>query len=540
VTPLDYEPTVADFIRTRVERHGDRTLIVHGERRLTYADADARSRELARGLMASGVGKGTRVGVLMPNGPDWVTTWLAASRIGALVVPINTFYKPRELGWVLRHADVATLLGVDRFLSNDYVSRLEDHAPILRTPRGPFLAIEPLPFLRHVWLQGGAPPAWADGSIDDLAAAGATINPGLVAEAERSVAPADPMILIYSSGSTADPKGAVHTHGATLRHAYQLNGFRDIRTDDRVYSPMPFFWVGGFVFVLLSAMHVGACLLTEEAFEPGETLAYLEREQATVVAGWPHYGKAMAAHPDFADRDLSSIRSGNIYDIVPVAMRPRDPELRPTALGMTETCGPHTIEDMERDLPEPLRGSFGRSAPGLEHKIVDPTDGSVVPAGTSGEICVRGYSVMQGLYKREREDTFDRDGFYHTGDSARFGEDGHLFFQGRLGDLIKTGGANVSPREVELVIEALDAVKEAYVVGITDPVRGQNVVAAVVLNAGRSLTEDGVKSALKEQLSAYKIPRHVVFCAGEDLPFTDTGKIDKRALAGELSARLSA
>ncbi|TFH22818.1 MAG: hypothetical protein E4H03_07575, partial [Myxococcales bacterium] len=344
VTPLDYEPTVADFIRTRVERHGDRTLIVHGERRLTYADADARSRELARGLMASGVGKGTRVGVLMPNGPDWVTTWLAASRIGALVVPINTFYKPRELGWVLRHADVATLLGVDRFLSNDYVSRLEDHAPILRTPRGPFLAIEPLPFLRHVWLQGGAPPAWADGSIDDLAAAGATINPGLVAEAERSVAPADPMILIYSSGSTADPKGAVHTHGATLRHAYQLNGFRDIRTDDRVYSPMPFFWVGGFVFVLLSAMHVGACLLTEEAFEPGETLAYLEREQATVVAGWPHYGKAMAAHPDFADRDLSSIRSGNIYDIVPVAMRPRDPELRPTALGMTETCGPHTIE----------------------------------------------------------------------------------------------------------------------------------------------------------------------------------------------------
>jgi acyl-CoA synthetase (AMP-forming)/AMP-acid ligase II len=345
------------------------------------------------------------------------------------------------------------------------------------------------------------------------------------------------MILIYSSGSTADPKGAVHTHGAVIRHARALNGFRDLRSDDRIYSPMPFFWVGGFVFTLVSAMHAGATLICEETFEPGRTLDLLEHERVTLVAGWPHYGKAMREHPSFGGRDLSSIRGGNLYDVLPGQTRPSDPELRSNSLGMTETCGPHTIDRMDCDLPEKLRGSFGHTVPGLEHRIVDPETGVVQPPGSSGEICVRGYSVMQALYKREREETFDRDGFYHTGDAGLFNAEGVLFFQGRLGEMIKTGGANVSPREVEQVLISQPEVEEAYVVGLPDPDRGQLVAAALVPREKVPVDLDQLRLRVKRELSAYKVPRQLVVMRREELPMTSSGKVDKRRLAEAIRSR---
>jgi acyl-CoA synthetase (AMP-forming)/AMP-acid ligase II len=285
-------------------------------------------------------------------------------------------------------------------------------------------------------------------------------------------------------------------------------------------------------------MHAGACLLCEEAFEPGETLRMLERERATIVAGWPHYAKAMIDHPSFRERDLSSVRAGNLYAILPQGVRPRDPELRSNSLGMTETAGPHTIDRMDVDLPERLRGSFGRAVPGMEHKVVDPETGEALPPGVPGEICVRGHSLMQGLHKLEREETFDRDGYYHTGDGGTFDAEGVLFFQARLGDLIKTAGANVAPREVEVLIEAMPEVQSAFVVGLPDPARGQDVAAAVVLDSGRALAPEALRERLRKELAAYKIPRHVFFAEKGELPFTDSGKIDKRRLAELLVARL--
>src|SRR5262245_36865336 len=205
---------------------------------------------------------------------------------------------------------------------------------------------------------------------------------------------------------------------------------------------------------------------------------------------------------------------------------------------MTESSGPHTFDRMDVDLPERLRGSFGQAVPGLEHKIVDPETGAVLPPGTPGEICVRGYSLMQGLHKVEREDTFDRDGFYHTGDGGYFDADGVLFFQARLGDVIKTAGANVSPREVEVLIEAMPEVQSAFVVGIPDSVRGQDVAAAVVLDSGRALETAELRERLRKDLAAYKLPRHVFFARKAELPFTDSGKIDKRRLAELLAVRI--
>jgi len=192
---------------------------------------------------------------------------------------------------------------------------------------------------------------------------------------------------------------------------------------------------------------------------------------------------------------------------------------------------------MDVDLPERLRGSFGHSVPGLEHKIVDPETGAALPPGEFGEICVRGYSLMLGLYKQEREDVFDRDGFYHTGDAGHFDADGVLFFEARLGEMIKTAGANVTPREVEVVIETFPEVVSAFVVGLPDPGRGQNVAAAVVLKRGAALDADRARARLRDELSAYKIPREWLFAAKESLPFTDSGKIDKKRLVALFAER---
>ncbi|MGH7288124.1 MAG: AMP-binding protein, partial [Myxococcota bacterium] len=366
MTLPDSECTVSGLIRSKAARDPERVFIVKDALKLGYGEAERRSRRIARGLLASGIAKGTRVGLLLPNGPDWVLAWLAAARIGALVVPFNTFYQARELGYVLRHADVHTLLTSARFLSNDYLERLEKCAPELAAHGPAPLQLRSLPYLREVrvWESDGGERAWTSGgasALEDLADATQAIDDAFLAEVEREVRPADPMVVIYSSGSTAEPKGAIHTHGGVLRHAHNLNGFRDLSADDRIYSPMPFFWVGGFCFTLVSAMHVGARLYCQDVFDPGKTLDLIERERITMVAGWPHFGKAMSEHPSFAKRDLSSIRGGNLYDLLPESARPQDPELRSNSLGMTETCGPHTFERMDFELPEKLRGSFGRS-----------------------------------------------------------------------------------------------------------------------------------------------------------------------------------
>jgi len=538
----DYEPTVPVFLAQLTKRYGERPLILLGDRRISYAEAERASARLARGLLARGFGKGSRVAMLAPNGPDWVVWWLAVARIGAVLVPLNTFYKPRELGYVLRHSDAAALITVARFLSNDYLERLEACSPGLAGQSGGPLYAREVPHLRHVFVAGDARGRkWIEpiSALEAAADAAPAIGDAFLAEVEACVTPSDPMLVIYSSGSTADPKGAVHSQGAPLRHAYNTNQFRDFEPTDRIFSPMPFFWVGGFVFSLLAAMHAGAFLLCEEAFEPGETLALLERERATIAAGWPHYSKALAEHPSIATRDLSSIRAGNLYAVLPGAQQPADPELRSNSLGMTETCGPHTYDRMDVDLPERLRGSFGHAVPGVEHKVVDPATGATLGPGELGEICVRGYSLMLGLHKQEREDVFDRDGYYHTGDAGYFDADGVLFFSARLGEMIKTAGANVTPREVEVVIETFPEVVSAFVVGLPDPVRGQNVAAAVVLKRGATLDADTARERLREQLSSYKVPRRWLFAAKEELPFTDSGKIDKKRLAALLVERLA-
>jgi acyl-CoA synthetase (AMP-forming)/AMP-acid ligase II len=533
-----FTPTSGELVRRCAERWGDAPFLVLGDERMTYAEADTRSTALAKGLLASGVGKSTHVGLLAPNGPTWVVAWLAATRIGALVALLNTYGQTRELDRALRHSDVAHLLTVDSHLGHDYLGRLEAAAPGLADQRHEHLLLASHPYLRSVWAwgSGGAPDRGWCGAVDDLAARGAAVPDQVLTEVEAEVHPSDPMIMVFSSGSTADPKAVLHTQGATIRHAHNLNQLRDLRPDDVIYTPMPLFWVGGLSFSLVAAMHAGASIVFEERFEPGATLELLERERVTQVLGWPHMGKALADHPSWHERDLSSIRSG-AATALPAPGDRTPPGPRATSLGMSETLGPHTFEE-DVPLPPDKEGSFGRPVPGVEHRVVDPETLVDVPPGHVGEVWVRGYSVMLGLHKRERADTFTADGWYRTGDAGRFDADGHLFFAGRLGDVVKTSGMNVTPREVEAALEEQPEVALAIVTGIDHPDRGQDVVAAVALNPGASLDAEVARERLRGELAAYKVPRHVaVFASQADLPQLDSGKVDRRRMAQILGER---
>ena len=537
-----YVPTAERFVRHVADEWGDRDLVLVDGGRLSYWGLEVESRRLGRALLASGVTRGSRVGLLAPNGPEWVVAWLAAARIGAVVVLLNTFHKARELGWALAHCEAEVLLTVDRYLNHDYAARLEQAVGGLDGQRHETLACDSHPSLRAVWMwrEAAATPSWA-GSMSDLLARSDEVSDEQFETAADSVEPQDPMVVIYTSGSTSEPKGVVHSQAAVIVHPFNLLQFRDLACGDVLYTPMPLFWVGGLSYVLVSAMHTGAAVVFEERFEPESTLDLIERRRVTHVIGWPHIAKALVEHPSFAERDLSSIRGGSFDELLPVHLRVSDPRRKATSLGMTESLGPHSIEPLHAELPEGKEDSFGRSVPGIKHRIVDPETGDEQPAGQAGEIWIRGYSLMLELLGQDPAGVFEPDGWYRTGDRGLLDSDGHLYFQGRLGTVIKAGGTNVTPREVELAIERHPGVMHAFVVGVpAADGRGEAVATAVVAKPGSEIDPADLQIRLRSEMASYKVPRHVaVFTEQQDLPWLESGKIDLQALRRLLAERFS-
>jgi acyl-CoA synthetase (AMP-forming)/AMP-acid ligase II len=518
----DLPASVPDALSRRAH-DGDAPFVIGTDFRLTFREADARSAELAARLLAAGIGKGTRVAVLYPNEPAWVVAWLALVRIGALSVPLSTFAPGVELARMLRQTDVHAVLMGARFGDERMATRLESGVAGL-AQSGPELQLDAVPFLRWIHVEGDGPPPWSH-------ALPAPLAESLVRGAESEVGPADALAIINTSGATAAPKSVVHTHGSLVRHAALLAERRGYNADDRIYSPMPFFWVGGLTMVLLAALVSGAGAVVQERFEPGEALDLIERERVTQVSCWPNAARQLADHPTFAGRDLRAVRGGTLVEALPAEYRPPAADQAPNLLGMTETGGPHTgPDDAYAVLPDALRGTFGRSLPGMEHVVVDVETGTELPSGEKGELLVRGAFLMDAFYKRERHDTFTPDGWYATGDLGWFGDDGHLRFSGRRTAMIKTGGSNVSPAEVELALAQVPAVRQAFVFGIPAGERGEDVAALVVPEGTECIEPAALTARLRDVLSSYKIPRHLRIVEEVDLPKLPSGKVDLASL----------
>lgn len=500
--------TVSALLIDAARQAADRDLIVTPVGRLSYEAADQLSRHLAGQMVAAGVGKGSRVGILLPNGIEWALSWLAAARIGALTLPLSTYLEPPELAGILRHGDIQVLVTAPSVLGRDYLERIERAVTGLsevRTP-GPHY-LPSVPSLRRVWTWGRADREWAI-CIDDL-----DQGPGsdVLAALEAAASPADALAVIHTSGSTAQPKGVIHTSGGLLRHARRVvEQAHPLVPADRVYSPNPFFWVGGLVHVLLGVLHARATALVEPSFDAQRTFEFVRRERMTVFLGQPHARAALLEAARRAGEPLVGVRMQHLR-----------------SLGMTETAGSHVA------APRAGSDSFGTPVAGVDHRIVDET-GDDVPDGSLGEIWVRGEDVCVGLLRRERTEVFDADGWYHTGDWGWF-DGGELYFAGRRTEMIKTKGMNVAPREVELAIETLPWAQQAIVVGLDDPRAGQ-IVGAMIARAADADPPEDVSSSLKGLLSSYKIPRRISVVDHHDIPLLASGKVDKREVARRLQA----
>lgn len=528
--------TIPRLLKARSAAAPDHMFLATDDERLTYGDADRRSAVLARALLAAGGGSGTRIALLYPNSSAFVVSWLAAARIGAISVPLSTFSTTPELVGLLGGSDVTFLLSAVAYRSQDFVASLDAGIDALDLAQRPPLLSERLPSLRRIVFEGTGLPTsvGAKWTMSDLLHRAEEVSEEVLTAAESFVSPADRLVIVHTSGSTSAPKGVIHTHGALIRHLDNLNQLRRYDRSEILFSNSPFFWIGGFAYALLGTLVAGATLVCANAPTASGVLDVLERERPTMVNGFAASVAHVPDDPSFAGRDLSSIRRGNLYPIMPAGVRPPDPERHHAMLGMTETGSVCLASDDESEQPESRRGSFGRPVPGLEARVVHPEDGSDCRIGEAGELCFRGPFLMEGYIGKERHQVFDVDDWYHTGDLATVDDEGFVYFRGRSTDMIKTAGTNVSPREVEAAILEVSGLV-AHVIGVDDETRGQ-VVAALVRAPESSVDIDDLKRQLRKVLSAYKVPKVVLAVPDDEVPLMSSGKLDLRALKELLGA----
>jgi acyl-CoA synthetase (AMP-forming)/AMP-acid ligase II len=496
--------TIDWLVRTRAQQHGDKPMVIDTDSRISYAELEGSTRALAAAFIEGGVGKGTRVGLIMPNRVQWVQLAMALTRIGAVLVPLSTLLQPPELIAQLRAASVQALITVEEFRGHRY---LDDLADVVNTPE--------LPALRTVWTSEQVAGLHGRQMVDEMAAA---------------VTPSDTLVIMFTSGSSGPPKGVIHSHGNALAAVRSGLAARCIDADTRLYLPMPFFWVGGFGSGILSALLAGATLVTEEIPRPETTLRLLERERVTLFRGWPDQAEALARQSASVGADLSALRPGSLEALLPPEQRAQ-PGARAKLFGMTESFGPYCGYPADTDMPRSAWGSCGKPFDGMEVRIVEPDTGHPVPAGTIGMIQLRGPHTLRGICRRSREDLFTPDGYYPTGDLGHLDDDGFMFYHGRSDDMFKVSGATVYPSEVEQALRSIDGVENAFVTEVS------GAVGAVVI--GNTAVEE-LRTAARKRLSSFKVPTvWLTVKSDDDIPRGTTGKVDVRmlrALLRELGA----
>lgn len=511
--------------RQATGRGGAEALVTETER-LTYAALQDETRRVARAMLALGIGKGDFVGVLFANDTRWVTTFYAAAMIGAVTVPINTRFKATELAFCLKQADVKALFMTGRFLKIDFVSFLREAEPAVDQA----LPGAALPLLRDVVVAGEDRPAVAQ-SWDAFLAGASSVSEADLDRAAGQVGADDLLLIQFTSGTTAYPKGVMLTHDNMLRNAW-ASGLRfGLREDDRYFNCRPFFHVGGSTLSLLAALTAGACLVTLPTFEPGAALAMLEQERCTLTSGNDTIFQMLMSHPDFARRTLC-LRGGW------AAAGPETMRKIVEVLGAAETCvayglseaSPNVVLNDWRDPLELRIAGLAKPHPGIDVRIADPATNAALPAGASGEIQVRGWSVMRGYYNNPQANAavFTPDGWLRTGDLGVLTEDGRLRMVGRIKDVFRVGGENVAPAEVEEILLSHPAVGTAQVVGVPDARLGEVPAAFVTLKGGAVAGEDELIAWMKERCANFRVPRFLRIVENFDaIGMTASGKVQK-------------
>ena len=529
--------TLGSFLDSLAVQYADREAVAyaphdHVVARLTWKQLRAASREAAKKLVAAGVGKGGRVGLLCSNRLEWLPIAFGALRIGALLVPFSTLWKREEIAYALTHADVERLIMLPGFLKHDYLATLNDIVPELRQARAHTPARQlysrSVPALRQVvLLEGGAPGTerWADlpTAVDDA----------FLDALEHSVVPTDWATVFFTSGTTAQAKAVLHCHAALTTSGRRISPCFGITPDDAWWGHMPLFWSGGFVLGALATMAGGARIVLQETVDPIGALKLLEAERCTIMAGW-HQAGPLLDHPDFTRHRLH-LKKGTNHTLATRLLGPDHMAIGVYGMSETATC----VTAARWNDPEPIRAdTFGKPLDGMQVKIINPETGQLAAADESGEIHVKGATLMEGYYRVPRSQTFDAEGFFRTGDLGYLDPAGYLHFATRLKDVIKTAGVNVAAVEVEEALQRHPAVKAAHVVGVPHPTRGENVAAFVVLATGSAASIEALGDFCKASLASYKVPRHWFLISDDEVPRTGSGKVEKAALRRAAQMRL--
>jgi fatty-acyl-CoA synthase len=530
---------LADDIAARLP---DREGLVFGASRYAFREVAARIDEAARRLIAAGVGHGEHVALWLNNSDDWIFIAFAVEKIGAVLVPINTRFRSRDLAYVLAQSDSAFLITHDRSGPVDYAAMVREavalpaSGDVVRDPR--------YPLLRRVILLGQAPQL---GTMDwaSLAEPARHISSDLPASRARIVDPAATAFIMYTSGTTGFPKGVVRTH-ELIGNVEQRAALMAITPSDTILNYLPLFHAFGLSEGAWMSLVTGARQIVTRSFDPEESLDLIERERVTVIHGFEAHMKGLSEAQEARPRDLSSLRTGifaaGMLSATPVVrrgMRLLAPLRNLSGFGMTETWLGVALSSLDDDEAHRSEAS-GWPGPGYELRIVDDGSGDVLGPGGTGELQVRGGAVMKAYYKKPAETAaaFTPDGWLRTGDAATWLADGCLRFLGRYKDMLKVGGENVDPMETEGLLLEHPAVQQVAVVGLPDERLGEVAVAYVERKAGATVEAADVASHCRGKVASFKLPRHVVFV--EAFPMTESGKIKKAELREDARKRFAA
>ena len=515
--------TIGEYLSSVIARQPDAEALVsrHQEMRLTYGELGREVERVARGLLGLGIEKGDRVGIWSPTRVEWTLLQFATARAGAILVNINPAYRSGEMAYAVNQSGLRLLVTAPAFKTSDYRARIHE----VRSQ---------LPRLERVVVLGdqgtGVP---GDLLWDDLLAAGVNVKADDVELRETLLDADDPINIQYTSGTTGNPKGATLTHHNILNNARSLAELLRYTAADRVCIPVPLYHCFGMGVGNLGCVTSGATMVyPAESFEPLATLEAIAGERCTSIYGVPTMFIAQLEHPRFAEFDLTSLRTGIMAGApCPIEVMKRViNEMHASevciAYGMTETA-PVSFLTRPEDTFDRRVSTVGTVLPHVEAKIIDPATGLTAPLATPGEVCTRGYLVMQGYWENPdaTAEAVDPAGWMHTGDLGTIEAEGYLNIVGRIKDMVIRGGENLYPVEIEEVLFQHPAVASAQVIGVPDERMGEELMAWVVVREVGALTEDELKDFCKDRIAHFKVPRYVKFV--DEYPMTVTGKVQK-------------
>ncbi|GAB2984048.1 AMP-binding protein [Amycolatopsis acidiphila] len=516
---------------------GRPALLYHGTT-FSYHDLHAESCRAAKALLGLGVRRGDRVGVLLGNQPEWVVICLGAAQIGAVLVPLNTWYQSREIEWTLRHCGVTVLVSGSRFLKREFDRLLTDLIPELAAGEPGELRSTRLPRLRAVAMTGD--PAPGAFSWPGFLSVGASVTDADLEKAAGSVTADDDMFVIYTSGSTADPKGVRLTHGGLLGNGAEVARRRWIDAEDRIWLGAPLFYGLGAANALPVALAAGAGLVLQDYFDPGVAIRTIRSTSATTYYGTGNMTRAILDHPTFSPGKVATLEKGTAgisRHYKSMTLTELGVRLATPAYGLTETYG-HITGGLPDDPLDVKLDTDGAPLPGVEVQIVDPVTRRPLPPGERGLILLQG-RVTPGYFDNpdETAKALRPDGFFDTGDLGHLDSAGRLVFHSRIKEVLKSNGVTISPAEIEQLLVSHPDVTDACVVGVPHPDRGELIVAFVT--AKTPLKETTLRDYVRERAASFKVPHHVLVRDKDDLPRLASGKIAKLRLAEMAIAELT-